>query len=161
LATVKSRALKETGMRAEEAWMLKWTDFNFQNRSFNITPEKGSNPRQLKISDRQIAMMNTLPKDKPSPFGFSHRHFARHFRNQRARAAAKLKNDRINKITFHTLRHWKATMKYAKAKDILHVMQMLGHRNIQNTLLCTQLITFESDEYHSNRHNRPGSPETS
>jgi hypothetical protein len=28
-------------------------------------------------------------------------------------------------------------------------MKMLGHRNIQNTLLYTQLINFESDEYHS------------
>ena len=26
---------------------------------------------------------------------------------------------------------------------------MLGHKNIQNTLLYTQLISFESDEYHS------------
>jgi hypothetical protein len=28
-------------------------------------------------------------------------------------------------------------------------MKMLGHRNIQNTLLYTQLINFESDEFHS------------
>jgi len=28
-------------------------------------------------------------------------------------------------------------------------MKMLGHRNIQNTLLYTQLISFESDEFHS------------
>ncbi|MDH5449672.1 MAG: site-specific integrase, partial [Candidatus Bathyarchaeota archaeon] len=48
-----------------------------------------------------------------------------------------------------TLRHWKATMEYHKTKDILHVMKMLGHRNIQNTLIYTQLINFESDEYHS------------
>ena len=31
----------------------------------------------------------------------------------------------------------------------LHVMKMLGHRNIQNTLLYTQLISFENDDYHS------------
>ena len=40
-------------------------------------------------------------------------------------------------------------MEYAKTKDILHVMKMLGHRNIQNTLLYTQLISFESDQFHS------------
>ena len=68
---------------------------------------------------------------------------------QRAKVATKLKNERINKITFHTLRHWKATMEYAKTKDILHVMKMLGHRNIQNTLLYTQLVNFENDDYHS------------
>lgn len=26
---------------------------------------------------------------------------------------------------------------------------MLGHKSIQNTLLYTQLISFENDEYHS------------
>jgi len=28
-------------------------------------------------------------------------------------------------------------------------MQLLGHRNIQNTLTYTQLVNFKSDEYHS------------
>ena len=40
-------------------------------------------------------------------------------------------------------------MEYSKTKDILHVMKMLGHRNIQNTLLYTQLISFQNDEFHS------------
>jgi hypothetical protein len=46
-------------------------------------------------------------------------------------------------------RHWKATMEYHKTKDILHVMQLLGHRNIKNTLVYTQLVNFENDDYHS------------
>ncbi|MFP3985031.1 MAG: hypothetical protein ACLFU9_03560 [Candidatus Bathyarchaeia archaeon] len=40
-------------------------------------------------------------------------------------------------------------MEYHKTKDILHVMKMLDHRNIQNTLLYTQLINFETDEFHA------------
>lgn len=32
-----------------------------------------------------------------------------------------------------------------KTKDILHVMQVLGHREIKNTLLYTQLIKVEED----------------
>jgi integrase len=86
---------------------------------------------------------------EPQPFGCSSRHFTRNFRKQRNKIAFKLKNDRIRKITFHTFRHWKATTEYAKTKDILHVMKLLGHRNIQNTLLYMQLINFESDEFHS------------
>ncbi|MEM2578148.1 MAG: hypothetical protein QXV88_04605 [Candidatus Bathyarchaeia archaeon] len=49
-------------------------------------------------------------------------------------------------IGFHTLRHWKATMEYAKTKDILYVMQVLGHKNIKNTLKYTQLIKFKEDQ---------------
>jgi integrase len=49
----------------------------------------------------------------------------------------------------HTFRHWKATTEYAKTKDILYVMRMLGHKNIQNTLVYTQLVNLESDQFHS------------
>lgn len=49
----------------------------------------------------------------------------------------------------HTFRHWKATTEYAKTKDILRVMKMLGHKSIQNTLLYTQLVNFENDEFYS------------
>jgi integrase len=60
------------------------------------------------------------------------------FNRQRKRIASKLKNPRLRKITFHTLRHFKGTMEYHKTKDILHVMQTLGHKNIKNTLLYVQ-----------------------
>ena len=47
------------------------------------------------------------------------------------------------------LRKWKATMEYSKTHSILHVMHMLGHKNIQNTQIYTHLINYEADEYHS------------
>ena len=37
----------------------------------------------------------------------------------------------------------------SRTKDILHVMRLLGHRKIDNTLIYTQLVNFESNEYHS------------
>ena len=41
-------------------------------------------------------------------------------------------------------------MEYAKTRDILHVMQVLGHRNIKNTLIYTQLVKMEKeDNFHS------------
>lgn len=39
----------------------------------------------------------------------------------------------------HALRHWKATKEYHRTKDILHVQQLLGHKNIQNTLIYINL----------------------
>ncbi len=44
------------------------------------------------------------------------------------------------------MRHWKATTEYHKTKDILHVMRLLGHRNIKNTLLYTQLLDTANDD---------------
>ena len=42
-----------------------------------------------------------------------------------------------------------ANTEYAKTKDILYVMKLLGHKSIETTLLYTQLINFETDEFHS------------
>ena len=38
-------------------------------------------------------------------------------------------------------------MEYHKTKDILHVMQILGHRSINNTLVYTHLVDFKDDDY--------------
>jgi len=57
----------------------------------------------------------------------------------RKRAAYKLQNNRIKKITFHTFRHWKATMLYHQTKNIVYVQQFLGHKTINHTLKYIQL----------------------
>ncbi len=38
-------------------------------------------------------------------------------------------------------------MEYHKTKDILHVMRLLGHKNIKNTLIYTQLVNFNDEDY--------------
>jgi integrase len=104
----------------------------------------------FKISGHLVAMLNCLPKKNNYIFGTSSlRSKRRRFERQRQLIAEKLKNPRILHITFHTFRHWKATMEYHKTKDILHVMQLLGHRSIMNTLKYTQLVDFENDEFTS------------
>jgi len=45
-------------------------------------------------------------------------------------------------------RDWKATMEYQRTRDILHVKKLLGHKRIESTMIYTQLVNFESDEYH-------------
>lgn len=42
-------------------------------------------------------------------------------------------------------------MEYHKTKDILHVKQLLGHRNINSTMLYTQLIDFDNPEEYTCR----------
>ncbi len=38
-------------------------------------------------------------------------------------------------------------MEYHRTKDILHVMQMLGHKSLKNTLVYTHLVSFETNEF--------------
>jgi site-specific recombinase XerC len=94
-------------------------------------------------------MLGTLAKKNQLVFGKpTYNYMENQFCITRKRVANKLQNPRIMQIHFHTLRHWKATMEYHKTRDILHVMNLLGHRNIESTLVYTQL-SFESDEYYS------------
>ena len=140
--------LKETGMRAGEAWQLKWTDLDVEAKAVRVTPEKGSEPRILRISNKLLAMLSALPKENSYIFGgYPIRGFARSFQRQRLRASRKFGNPRLLQISFHTFRHWKATMEYAKTKDIFYVMKLLGHKNIKNTLVYTQLVNFKEDEF--------------
>jgi len=140
--------LKETGMRPGEALKLEWTDLDPQNRTVKVTPEKGSNPRLFKVSTVLMERLMALPKTNKYVFsGIKLKSLQKRFEDQRRKIAAKLKNPRLLKISFVTLRHWKATMEYAKTKDIIHVMRILGHKNIQNTLVYTHLVDFKDEEY--------------
>jgi len=58
-----------------------------------------------------------------------------------------LGNPDIDRITFKTFRHFKGKMEYHRTKDILQVKQVLGHKNIKNTLVYTHLIESRNDEY--------------
>jgi len=111
--------------------------------------QKGSNPRQFKVSQKLIAMLNSLPKASQKVWGdIQLNQFRKNFMYQRKRIANKLKNSRIDRITLHTLRHFYGTMEYHKTKDILYVQERLGHRSITSTLIYTHLVNFEGDDYH-------------
>jgi len=145
------KLLADTGIRSGEAWMLEWTDFDFERRHLRVTPEKGGKPRVLPINDRLEAMLKSLKtwNTANKPFKGSLRHFARTFRRNRTKIAHRIANPRIKLITFHTLRHYKATKEFAKTKNLLHVQQMLGHRSIMSTMIYTHLIDFREDDFHS------------
>jgi integrase/predicted RNA-binding Zn-ribbon protein involved in translation (DUF1610 family) len=147
--------LKETAMRCGEAIRLTWTDIDFERQIITLNkPEKGSEPRIWKVSSKLIGMLNTLPRKSLRVFGDGPINSLKTtFLKVRKRTALKLQNPRLTQISFHTLRHWKATMEYHRTKDILYVKSFLGHREVRNTEIY---ITIErklfndenSDQFH-------------
>jgi integrase len=138
------QTLKETAMRSGEAKKLRWTDVDFQRKIIILNdPEKGSLPRIFNsLSGKLLNMLNALPRKSDLVFGESSLNsFKATYYRARARLAFKLGNPRLKEIHFHTLRHWKATMEYHYTKDILHVKELLGHKEIDNTLIYIQLIS--------------------
>jgi integrase len=145
--------LKETGMRLGEAWNLRWIDLDPEECTVRITPEKGSNARTLKISNRLSCMMNSLPRKWRHVFRNSSiarenslHTFRRHYVEQRRKIAQKVQNPRIEAITFKTMRHWRASTLYFKTKDLLLVKDTLGHKAIASTMKYTHLINQLSEE---------------
>ncbi|MBC7130759.1 site-specific integrase, partial [Candidatus Bathyarchaeota archaeon] len=144
--------LKETGMRAGEALRLKWTDIDFERNVITLNaPEKGGNPRVFKISPKLVEMLNRLKRKDIRVFPVSYTAMKSNFIRVRRKLAAKLGNPRLLKISFHTFRHWKATMEYHKTKDPLHVKELLGHKKLDTTLLYIQiektLFQSNTDEF--------------
>lgn len=132
--------LKETGMRAGEALRLKWTDVDFERNIITLNrPEKGGNPRVFKISPKLVGMLNTLKRKDIRIFPVTYTALKCNFLRARRKLAAKLDNPRLNQISFHTFRHWYATMLYHKTKDPLYVKEQLGHQKLDTTLLYIQI----------------------
>jgi hypothetical protein len=68
------------------------------------------------------------------------------WRRTRNRLARKLNDPQLKAIPLRNLRHHYATTTYNRTKDILLVMQKLGHKKIETTMLYTQLIHFDEDD---------------
>lgn len=134
--------LKETGMRIGELTQLKWIDIDTERKTVNITPEEHSNPRVLPISDKLIAMLNKQPRNHGENVFQPKKHMIReYYCTQRKEIAERLQNPRLQKVSFHTFRHWKGTMEYHKTLDIMHVKRILEHK----TTRCTEIyINLES-----------------
>ena len=134
------QVLKETAMRAGEALRLKWTDLDFERHIVTLNdPEKHGNARVLRISPKLVEMLNLLTRKNKRIFDCKYISIRSVFAKAKKRIARKLGNPRLLRITFHTLRHWKATTTYHQTKDVLHVKEMLGHKSLNTTLLYIQL----------------------
>lgn len=94
-----------------------------------------------------------MPKKSERIFPTTVNSISARLRQTRKSLAKKPDNPRIERIPFHTLRHWKGTMLYHKTKDPLHVQQFLRHESIKNTMIHINIerSLFQSgsdDEFH-------------
>ena len=143
------QTLKDTGARIGEAAKIRWADVDEAKSTVTISnPEKGSNSRTIKVTEKTIAMLKTISKKyDPYIFNPNPRIYKDAITTVRKRLANTLQDPRFKRIHLHSFRHWRATKEFAKTLNLPHVMEMLGHKNINSTMIYMHLAKFESREY--------------
>jgi len=145
---------KETGLRPIELMRLKLRDIDLQKRAVYPETAKHGNPRVLKITEKTLHILTeylartNIKLNQKIFANWKPVDYSKYFRATRNKTAKKMADPTIKTIRLYDLRHFFATMLYHRTKDILFVKQQLGHKNIETTLIYTQLLQFEkTDNY--------------
>ena len=108
--------------------------------------------RRLKISNSlnatiqdHISAHSLKPDDKL--FKGDAENYGTHYRMHRNKLAKKLNKPQLKTIRLYDFRHYFASTLYSKTRDILLVKQQLGHKKIETTLIYTQLLNLNDDEW--------------
>jgi integrase len=150
-------SLSKYGLRPQEISNLVLRDLDLENGIIIVPTSKLGNQRTLKLDTKTLEMLKSYVYRKKMNdinkklFG-STRKIKEKWRLYRKRAYDKFKDLELLKIRLYDLRHWYATTTYMKTRDIFYVKYVLGHRNINNTLIYVHLangLLSYSEEYHS------------
>jgi len=152
--------MRDAGLRPIEVARLRVKDIDLENGVVHPTTAKGGSGRSVKLPASTVALIKEYvgkrflglqdrifanSKDqKPWRISKGARDGWIHLRNA---IAKKLQEPELKLIRLYDLRHFYATMLYHKTKDILLVKRMLGHKNIEHTMIYTHLLGFAEDEW--------------
>jgi len=144
----------ETGLRPIELCNLRVKDADLEQRTLYPATAKHGSARTLKISQSLAAMIQThIVKNKLNPddrlFTANPAMYGKNFRGMRNNLAEKLQDPTLKNVRLYDFRHYFATTTYHKTKDVLYVKQQMGHKRLETTLIYTQLIAFNDDEWTS------------
>jgi integrase len=152
--SIKLQISMETGFRPIEVLGLKVKDVDLEKRLLYPTTAKNGKAKIGKISVKLAEILTEYIHkhsltNNDKLFNGTTDGYGDSYRQMRNHLADKLHDPTIKTIRLYDLRHYYATMLYAKTRDILHVMNQMGHKQIKTTLIYTQLINLENDEWTS------------
>lgn len=139
--------LYSMGLRKAEARGLKWTDFDFLNRTARVI-QKGGSYKTLPVSDSIIKALKAIPKPKPREgegkdreiYVFQNRYTGKPISDVRdALRRACSKAGVTKKVTPHLFRHSVATHMIDKNINLRIIQLFLGHSAIGTTQWYTHV----------------------
>ncbi|MDT8781904.1 MAG: site-specific integrase [Candidatus Bathyarchaeota archaeon] len=140
---------KDLGTRPQELVWLKVKDIDLTNGATQITGAKNTKGREGKLRKKSLELLkiyiqkrNLTLTDKL--FNISSNNFANDYRHSRNRLAEDYNMPKLKQICLYDFRRFKGTREYHLTRDVLHVKEVLGHKD--NSLRSTLLyITMESN----------------
>jgi len=141
------QCLKETFADPSEALRIKWIDITGNIITINY-PVKGHLPGQLEVSNKLIAMLNSLPKTSERIFPTSYGVIYSNYIRMRRRCAEVQKNPRLLSVEFRSFRHLGGSMiAHYTNGNVLTVKKLLRHKRVENTMKYISMIHFDDKNF--------------
>ena len=130
--------LLDSGARYTEIANLKWSKINFIDRTITLWRSKVENETPLAMTDRVSEILHRRAHLKMTNHVFNNKAGeARGYSTQSIRKA--IKRAGLENSTTHTLRHTLATKLIQNGMSIYEVMVILGHSDINTTMIYSHL----------------------
>ena len=131
------------GLRRSEISTLKWQDILFDEHKIHIKQSKGNKDRIVMLPVSIVAILQNYRAIYPSDEWV----FAGQYKGEAISAStvqvvmrqAVAKAGLEKKATVHTLRHSFATHLLESGTDIRYIQQLLGHANVNTTMIYTHI----------------------
>ncbi len=114
----------ETAMRRGELVKIKWQHINFSNHTLHIPETKTGVPRDVPLSARALALLESVPRTKSYVFEIRPDSISQAF--ERA-----CKRTGIEGLRFHDLRHEATSRLFEKGLNTMEVATITGHKTLE------------------------------
>lgn len=147
--------ISKHGLRPDEVSKITLRDLDLERGLLTVRTSKLGAERTIKLKNYTIENLRTyLQRKSITQIGvpiFSKPEILREQWNKyRKRAYLNFRDQELLKIRLYDLRHWFATSEYIKTRDLLFIKYLMGHRNIESTMVYVHLaqgLTSCSEDY--------------
>ena len=141
------QTLKETFADPSEALRIKWIDITDNIVTINY-PVKGHLAGQIQVSNKLIAMLNSLPKTSERIFPTTYGVTSNTYMRMRKRCAEVQKNPRLLSVELRSFRHLGGSMiAHYTNGNVLTVKKLLRHKRVENTMKYISMIHFDDKDF--------------
>ncbi len=128
------------GLRASEIINLQWKDIDFDRNIIHLKLAKGNKDRVVMLSPKVKKSLINLDIEKNGLVFRTNRNTKYSLRSvELIVKKAALKVGVKKKVTPHSLRHSFATHLLEQGVDVRYIKDLLGHANLQTTMIYTQV----------------------